>query len=87
MSELYYMQDNRNYVGNDILFWSKGKSGYTTDTTKAHVFTKEEAIEIMKNRSTDIAWPKEYIDAVARKVVDMQDIELHFKLRVENENN
>jgi len=87
MSNLFYMQDARSYCGNDILFWAQDHCGYTTDISKAHVFTENEAMEIMKNRKTDIAWQKDYIDSIARKVVDYQDTSLGFKIRIENENN
>ena len=41
----YYLQDTRGCgcVGNDILFWAKDGRGYTTDVSKAHIFTEEKA--------------------------------------------
>ena len=76
MSEFYYLQDSRGYVGNDVLWWAKNGNGYTTDLSKAHVYTKEEAIRKNKSRGTDIPWPKDYIDARTRPAVDMQYIRL-----------
>ena len=70
--ELYYLQDNRSYVGNDMLWWAKDGRGYTTDLSKAHVYTKEEAVKQNQSRETDIPWPKEYIDERIRPAVDMQ---------------
>lgn len=70
----YYLQDSRGYVGNDVLWWAKGGNGYTTDLSKAHVFTKEEAIQHHEWRETDIPWPKDYIDKKTRPAVDMQYI-------------
>jgi hypothetical protein len=75
MSGLFYLQDSRSYVGNDVLWWAeKGHGGYTTDLRKARLFTKEEAQTYHNARETDIPWPKEYIDAKTRPAVDMQYI-------------
>ncbi len=69
---LYYMQDSRGYVGNDVLWW--GLEGYTTDLSKAQTYTQDEAQRMHNNRRTDIPWPKDYIDAKTRPAVDMQYI-------------
>ena len=74
MLELYYLQDSRTYVGNDVLWWAKDGKGYTTDLSKAHVYTKEDAVSHHNSRETDIPWPKDYIDARTRPAVDMQYI-------------
>lgn len=71
MIGLFYLQDSRDYVGNDILFWATG-GGYTTDVSKARVFTLDAAQRQHNMRETDIPWPKEYIDARTRPAVDMQ---------------
>ena len=70
--ELYYLQDSRNHVGNDILWWAWNGSGYTTDLRKAHVYTKKEAIEQHKHRESDVPWPKDYIDQRTSPGVDFQ---------------
>ncbi len=72
--DLYYLQDSRNYVGNDMLFHAIDGKGYVTDMRKAHVFSKDEAAWHHAMRSTDIPWPKEYIDARTRPAVDMQHV-------------
>lgn len=60
---LYYLQ-TRGYVGNSLMWWKKGKHGYTTDVRRAHVFTREEAYGQAKVRPTeDFPWRKDYIDA------------------------
>ncbi|AGW94643.1 hypothetical protein N234_31835 [Ralstonia pickettii DTP0602] len=74
MDELFYLQDSRSYVGNDVLWWAKDGNGYTTDLSKAHVCTKAEAIRQHEERATDIPWPKAYIDAKTRLAIDMQYI-------------
>lgn len=72
--ELYYLQDSRTYVGNDVLWWRKGGAGYTTDLREAEVYTKADAISLHQARETDIPWPKAYIDERTRPAVDMQYI-------------
>lgn len=74
MSNLFYLQDSRSYVGNDVLWWAVDGKGYTTDLRKAHVYTKDEAIKRHESRHSDIPWPKEYIDAKTRPAVDAQYI-------------
>lgn len=76
MEGQFYLQDERTYVGNDILFWARDGKGYTTDTSKAHVYTRDEAFKQHECRETDIPWPKDYIDARTRPAVDHQDVDL-----------
>ncbi len=66
---LYYLQDDRQIVGNSMLWWREGGKGYTCDLKEAGVFTKEN-LPIL--RSSDIAWPKDYIDARTALHVDSQ---------------
>jgi len=70
---LVYIQDKRGYVGNDVLWWGKGSSGYTADLNEAEVYTLEEALK-NTDRETDIFWPFDYINGLARSVVDMQKL-------------
>lgn len=70
---LYYLQDSRSYIGNDVLWWGK-TGGYTTDLSKAATFSAEDAHEMHERRNSDVAWPKGYIDGKARPAVDMQYI-------------
>lgn len=74
MTQLFYLQDSRSYVGNNVLWWAKGGNGYTTDLSKAQLYTKEEAVAQHEMRETDIPWPAEYIYAKSRPAVDMQYI-------------
>jgi len=69
---LFYLQDSRTYVGNDMLFWARDGKGYTTDLRNAEVYSLEEAVQQHQRRETDIPWPKTYIDARTRPAVDMQ---------------
>lgn len=70
----YYLQDSRSYIGNDVLWWSQGGKGYTTDLSKAHIYSEDEAQRMHVIRSSDIPWPKSYIDAKTRPAVDFQYI-------------
>lgn len=74
MERLYYLQDSRSYVGNDVLWWAIGGNGYTTDLRKAQTYTEEEAQSMHNARRSDIPWPKDYIDQKTRPAVDMQYI-------------
>lgn len=76
MKDEYYLQDNRCYIGNDILFWAKDGKGYTTDTSKAQVYTRKQAYEQHESRGTDIPWLKSYINERTRPSVDMQYCDL-----------
>jgi hypothetical protein len=73
MEDRFYMQNG--FVGNDILWWKKGRAGYTTDITQAHIFTKEEAVGQNKMRHEDIPWPAEYIEARFKIVIDGQSLD------------
>lgn len=70
MSRLFYLQDKRTYVGNSILWWAKDHRGYTCHLDKAHIFTEEEVLK--RTRDTDVPWPKDLIDEIASRQVDMQ---------------
>lgn len=79
--DLYYMQDSRSYVGNDILWWALNGSGYTADMSRAQAYTREDALSMHKDRITDIPWPKKYIDDNTRPVVDMQRVRIKDALK------
>lgn len=70
----FYLQDSRDYVGNDVLWWAKDGKGYTTDLRNAQAYSQEDAQRQHNCRGTDIPWPKDYIDARTRPAVDMQYI-------------
>lgn len=70
-ADLWYLQDTRSYVGNDVLWWAAA-GGYTTDVSKAEAFTRDDAFRQAAMRGTDRAWPKAYIDGKTRPAVDMQ---------------
>lgn len=74
MIDEFYLQDSRSYCGNDVMFWAKGGRGYTSDVSKAQIYTKAQAVAQHQIRETDIPWPKSYIDKKTRPAVDMQYI-------------
>lgn len=67
----FYLQDSRNYTGNDLMFWALA-GGYTSDVSKAEVFSLESAQRQNRDRPTDIPWPCGYINTHTRPAVDMQ---------------
>ena len=71
----YYLQDNRGSVGNDMMWWAKDGKGYTTDIDRAEVFSEFEAMQQHESRSTDVPWPKDYIDSRTTRVVDIQHVD------------
>lgn len=72
--QLFYLQDAREhaYVGDGLAFHCKAGAGYATDLDKAQLWTLEDAVKANQMRSTDIPWPKDYIDARAHRGVDCQ---------------
>lgn len=71
---LCYMQV-KGYSGNSLLWWRKGKSGYTCDIQQAHVFTHDEAMRQHRMRpDVDFPWRKEYIDARVQLHVNVETI-------------
>lgn len=77
----FYLQDSRSFVGNDMVFWVKDGNGYTTDVSKAHVYSRNEALDMHQARNSDIPWPKAYIDAATRPAVDFQYTDIACALR------
>ena len=71
-TDLYYIQDSREYVGNCVVFWGKDGGGYVCDITKAGLYTYEEAMSQHKSRHTDIPWLKEDVENALRTFCDVQ---------------
>lgn len=74
-SELYYVQDARQVVGNCGSWWAPNGAGYVCTIDEAGVYTGEHCKDL---RPTDVPWPVEYVLArVVRHVrVDNQAFEL-----------
>ena len=62
-TQLYYIQDTRQIVGNCMLWWGPNRAGYTTQLEEAGLYPKKEAEEICRNRRTDRAWPKDLVES------------------------
>ena len=75
MSDLYYLEDTRQRIGNCLVWWRQGGCGYTTDVSKAGVFEGDRAFAQHNARKTDRPWPKNYVDGRARPRVDFQDVD------------
>lgn len=69
---MFYLQDSRGYVGNNVSWWAKGGNSYTTNLSNASLYTLEDAQRQHNSRGTDIPWPCDYVDTRTRLVVDMQ---------------
>ena len=69
----YYLQDSRSFNGNYMMFWAKDCRGYTSDIRKAHVFTRDEAFKMHKDRETDIPRDCLSVQRLVRHCVDYQD--------------
>jgi hypothetical protein len=75
-SNMYYIR-NEGYLGNALIWWARGRNGYTCDIDNAHKFTKEEAERICE-RHQDTAYKCEYIDGLdsAKKtIIDSQYVD------------
>lgn len=60
--QLYYVQDTRPVDGDCALWWRPNSRGYTTDLSKAGLYTRD---QILRMRDTDVGWPREYAEAPA----------------------
>lgn len=73
-TDLYYLQV-KGYSGNSLLWWRKGRHGYTTEVRNAEVFTKDDAFSQQKVRPTeDFPWRKDYIDAHVEHSVNSEKV-------------
>lgn len=71
MSDEFYLRDSRSNTGSNLMFWAVG-GGYTSDLSRAEVFTKSAAESQHNCRNSDVPMRKDLIDTCAREVVDMQ---------------
>lgn len=71
---LYFIQDSRGNVGNNLMFWGIDGKGYTSDLRKAGQYTEKEAWAQHHSRISDIPWPVDYVLARQVEEVDMQHV-------------
>ena len=81
--ELYYIQDTRQIIGNTPIFWKHNSNGYVSDLDDALKVDKEEAIRMSNGRETDVAWPCNFIDSIAKRRVDVQYMHEDYRLTSE----
>lgn len=73
--EMFYVQDNRSYVGNAVLWWGLESNGYVTDIKKAQKYTKDDIIrKFGGGRETDIIWPASHVEGAVREYIDIQGL-------------
>lgn len=73
-NDLYYLQVH-GYSGNSLLWWKKGRCGYTTDVRNAEVFTREQAFAQAEVRpDEDTPWRKDYIDSRVEHSVNSEKV-------------
>lgn len=76
--ELFYIQNiDAGFLGNAIMFWRKGRCGYTANLDNSEIFTEDDAAKICRgNPSKNKAWPVKYIDKNKgiQRIVDSQYI-------------
>jgi len=66
-----------------MMFWRKNNAGYTYNLDDCRLFTKEEAYKQNKIRDTDIPYSKSFIDSLAERHVDIQDLRREMNLNRE----
>ena len=72
MSQTFFIQDTRQYVGNCVYWWRKEAKGYTCHLDDAMEVGEEDARKIERSRGTDKAWPADQVRAAATMQVDVQ---------------
>lgn len=73
--QLYYLQV-RGFAGNSLIWWRKGRCGYTADIQQAHVFTEAEAFAQQRCRpDEDSPWRKDYIDSILQHHVHCEKVD------------
>tara|TARA_R110000851_G_scaffold47990_3_gene116329 strand:+ start:214 stop:741 length:528 start_codon:yes stop_codon:yes gene_type:complete len=75
----YYVQDNRNYVGNAVLWWGKDNNSYVTDLAKAHLYSFNE-IKNFNPRESDIIWESSHVKNAIRQYVDSQGLKRSYSV-------
>ncbi|MEY1661557.1 hypothetical protein [Isoalcanivorax beigongshangi] len=71
MTDQFYLQDSRDYVGNCVVWWRRG-GGYTTRLDEAEKFSRDKAMGQHRCRETDIPWPCSEVEPLVRPTVDVQ---------------
>lgn len=72
MENIFYLQDTRSTLGNNVVFWNIDGCGYGTNLDKLETYTLEEAQDHHNNRNSDVPLLKSLVDKLSIKAVDMQ---------------
>lgn len=69
----YLLIDSRYFLGNSLMFWASGSSGYTCDIRMAELYSYEDAIKTGFRDSDKLI---KYVDALklVQHHVDVQDV-------------
>lgn len=67
--------DTRSRVGSSLMFWA-ASGGYTTDLSKAEVFSEQDAMSQYNSRNTDVPMLLDALLEAATYAVDMQNIRI-----------
>ena len=66
MSQQYYIHDRTcGFVGNSMVWWRKGHHGYTCNANDAHVFTRDEALQRIRDAGDLSAYTVDSVRAYA----------------------
>jgi len=77
---MYYIMDTRTVCGNAAIWWrdeGHGRHGYTTYLDEAWLVTAEQAREIVRDRITDVGYPAEAMNLIARRTVDAYTVDVY----------
>lgn len=77
MNELFYLQHVSYLDGNAAVWFQKGCEGYTSDLSKAELFTKAQALAMAEGSSWTVLWPKAEIERLMRPTVSILDLKKH----------
>jgi hypothetical protein len=66
---VYFIQDSREHVGNNVLWWRPNGAGYTCDIDDAGQY---DGVAVRGLRDTDIPWPVDFVLARVARYVDRQ---------------
>lgn len=70
-----YLMWSGDYVGNSLLFWRKGKGGYTTDIDKAHRFDFQGALKIQSTAKNSQMIPDWYCNQISTRQINADHLD------------
>jgi hypothetical protein len=77
MTWMYLQNETAGYCGNSPMWYRKGGNGYTPRLDEAEKFKEAKADEIIRGSEGTHRWkkwPVLFIDSIAHRAVDIQDI-------------